>query len=584
MEQFKQFKVEKQAATATLLKLQEVLEDLGSIGIDVAEDLKKIASAIGAIESDVLRIALLGAFSDGKTSVIAAWLGRIMADMKIEMDESTDQLAIYKPEGLPDRCEIVDTPGLFGDKEKTVNGEAVMYEDMTKRYISEAHLILYVVDATNPLKESHSVIAKWVLRDLNKLTSTVFVINKMDEVTDLTEQALFDEQAAIKKDALKFKLQRAANLTPDEIARLNIVCLASNPNGRGLEFWFGKPEQYESRSRINDLKVVTGHILQANIHEVLIAKTGLDVVRDVVGKKIALAQAQLKELKVYEQQNREECTRIREDIRQGRGEVKRLAGELFNELEAVEKQTLGRLRPLSLENLRGFLDDELGYTEEGAGYKLNLKIKTAVDRFFSQSSSVTSRISLDIGRQLSSSESFLDSISETTLKSMGGALKSVSTLNPAVIKGAIFAARDVLGTVTGVAVKFKPWEATKLAGTISKWAGPAGAVFSLGADVYKAYKANELEQELKQAKEAIASVIKGSFKDIYDLLSDDEKMFSFFAPQLQEFEKIVIAMNESADLIRSNREKIIHAQVKLSELPLIGENDAKLKMNASIPQ
>lgn len=408
MEQFNQFNVEKQAAVETLGKLREILGELDGMGVDVQDDLNKIAAAISAIESDVLRIALLGAFSDGKTSVVAAWLGKIMGDMKIDMDESSDRLAIYKPEGLPGQCEIVDTPGLFGDKEKSVNGEQVMYEDVTKRYISEAHLIFYVVDATNPLKESHNAVAKWILRDLNKLSSTVFVINKMDEVTDLTEQTLFAEQAIIKKDNLKSKLQRAASLTPEELARLNIVCLAANPNGRGLEFWFGKPEQYESRSRINDLKAMTSSILQVNVPEVLIAKTGLDVVRDVVGQKLALAQTQLNDLKSYEQQNREESTRIHEDITRGRREVKSLAGELSIELQAMESQVLGRLRPLSLEDIHGFLDDEIGYTEDGAGYKLHLKIKTAIDRFFAQSSTVTSRISLDIGRQLNSSESFLN--------------------------------------------------------------------------------------------------------------------------------------------------------------------------------
>lgn len=81
------------------------------------------------------------------------------------------------------------------------------------------------------------------------------------------------------------------------------MCIASNPNGRGLGFWFGKPEHYESRSRINDLKAMAGRILQANVPEVLMAKTGLDVVRDVVGKKLALAQAQLNSLASYEQQN-----------------------------------------------------------------------------------------------------------------------------------------------------------------------------------------------------------------------------------------------------------------------------------------
>ena len=72
MEQFKQFSIEKQAAIDTLGKLHGVLDALCGMGVDVDSDLQKIASAMQAVESDVLRIALLGAFSDGKTSVIAA--------------------------------------------------------------------------------------------------------------------------------------------------------------------------------------------------------------------------------------------------------------------------------------------------------------------------------------------------------------------------------------------------------------------------------------------------------------------------------------------------------------------------------
>lgn len=566
MEQFKQFNIEKQVALDGLEQLRAILNELGEMGADVTSELQKIDSAVQAVESDVLRIALLGAFSDGKTSVIAAWLGKIMADMKIDMDESSDRLAIYSPEGLPEKCEIVDTPGLFGDKEKTVDGEQVMYEDLTKHYISEAHLILYVVDATNPLKESHNDIVKWLLRDLNKLSSTVFVINKMDEVTDLTEQVLFDAQATIKKDNLKAKLQRAANLSADEIAQLNIVCLASNPNGRGLEFWFGKPEHYESRSRINDLKAMTTRVLQRNVPAVLIAKTGLDVVRDVVGQHVVRAEEQLEQLQIFAEQNAEESARITQDISKGRREVKRLAGELFEELQNIEKDLLGKLRPLSLENIRGFLEDELGYTEDGVGFKLNLKIKAAIDRSFDQSSKVTSRISDDIGRQLNSSESFLSAMGENAFRSMGGAAKGIANLSPDIIKGAVFAARDALSAVTGAALKFKPWQATKIAGAISKWAGPAGAAISLTSDLFSAYKAHELEQELKSAKDSIATVIKGSFKDIYDIIGDDEKLLDFFAPQLKAFEKIIETVEERSAFIKTSQEKLLGVKARLNAL------------------
>ena len=566
MEQFNQFNAEKQTALKGLELLRSVLDELGEMGADVGSELQKIDSAVQAVESDVLRIALLGAFSDGKTSVIAAWLGKVMADMNIDMDESSDRLAIYSPEGLPEKCEIVDTPGLFGDKDKSVDGEQVMYEDLTKRYISEAHLILYVVDATNPLKESHYDIVKWVLRDLNKLSSTIFVINKMDEVTDLTEQVLFDAQATIKKDNLKGKLQRAANLSSDEMARLNIVCLASNPNGRGLPFWFGKPEHYESRSRINDLKAMTTEVLRNNVPAMLIAKTGLDVVRDVVGQHVLRAEEQLEQLKVFAEQNAEESARISQDIATGRREVKRLAGELFEELQNLEKGLLGKLRPLGLENIREFLEDELGYTEEGIGFKLNLKIKGAIDRSFDQSSKVTCRISQDIGRQLNSSESFLNAMGDSALKSMGGAAKGIANLSPDIIKGAVFAARDALSAVTGVAIKFKPWQATKIAGAISKWAGPAGAAITLTSDLLSAYKAHELEQELKSAKESIAEVIKSAFKDIYNIIGDDEKLLDFFAPQLKAFEKIVETVEERSAFIRANQAKLQGVKAKLNAL------------------
>lgn len=136
MEQFAKFSLEKEVAISALKNLESILNDLGDIGVDVKADVEKIASAVNSINDEELKIALLGAYSDGKTSVIAGWLGQVMADMKIDMDESSDRLAIYRPDGLPEKCQIIDTPGLFGDKEKSEGNAQVMYEDLTKRYIS----------------------------------------------------------------------------------------------------------------------------------------------------------------------------------------------------------------------------------------------------------------------------------------------------------------------------------------------------------------------------------------------------------------------------------------------------------------
>ena len=567
MEQFKQFNIEKTIVVEKLTQLEGLLEDLSSLGMNVDDGFEKIKSALISIDSDVLKIALLGAFSDGKTSVIASWLGHIMADMNIDINESSDRIAIYKPEGLPEKCEIIDTPGLFGDKEKNIDGSQVMYSDLTKRYISEAHIVLYVVDATNPLKESHNDIVKWVLRDLNKLSSTIFVINKMDEVTDLTEQVMFDEQATIKKNTLSEKLIRAVNLSSDEINNTKMVCVASNPGGRGLEFWFSKPEHYESRSRINDLKSMTNEVLSNNLPQELITKTGMDVVGDLISNKVKDANDELDTLDAYFKQNKQETERIAQDIDSGKKQVKRLSGELYEELNVIENKLLSKIRALSLEDVQPFLEDEIGHNGDDIGYKLNLKIKTTIDRYFEQSAQITSQIGSDIKRHLDTSENFINSISQSSLNATSGIAKSISKVPVDSIKTAIFTARDILGNM-GVVIKFKPWEASKLAGNLSKWSGPIGAAISIISDLLSAYQEREQELKLQEIKKSISDMLKETFQELYSLMSDDNNIFAFFAPQLVEYEKVLAQMELGSNDLENNRQKLSVIVNKLQSINL----------------
>jgi len=566
MEPFKQFACDKQIALDTLSRLEALIRQLGGLGLDVKDDLTKVASAVKAIEGDVLRIALLGAFSDGKTSVVAAWLGQVLDDMKIDMDESSDRLSVYRPAGLPDKCEIVDTPGLFGDKERTVDGEQVLYADLTKQYISEAHLVLYVVDATNPLKDSHGEIVRWLLRDLNKLGATVFVINKMDEATDLTEEDLFREQAAIKHENIVGKLKRFAALTPEEIRQLRVVCIAANPNGRGLPYWFGRPAHYEARSRIGQLKAMTQDVLSVQVPAVLRAKTGLDVVRDLVARKLVVAQAQLDELMVFEGSNQLERNRIREDIKQGRSEVKRVADAMFVELQALEARLLAKLRPLELADLQPYMEDEIGMTGPDVGFKLQLRIKAIVDRYSEQANIVTERIAKDIELQLDAGVSFVERLGGQALGLTGQAIKGVQALPTAVIREGIVAARDLLGHITGISIRFLPWEAAKLAGTISKWAGPVAAGIQVITEVWQAHQALEREQALQKHKDGISTMVKESFKTVYDLLRSDEVVQATFAPQLKEFEQVLHKLASTATWIQDAQHTLKAVRMNLHEL------------------
>ncbi|MFG0864103.1 LeoA/HP0731 family dynamin-like GTPase [Pseudomonas sp. FYR_7] len=565
MEQFKQFNASKTEVIKSLDNLHKLVGALEELGLDVSQDIDKIKKAIGDVQSDALRIALLGAFSDGKTSVVAGWLGQVMKDMKIDTNESSDALAIYRPDSLQDRCEIVDTPGLFGDKEKAENGALVQYGDITKNYISEAHLIFYVVDATNPLKDSHQDIVRWVLRDLNKLSSTVFVINKMDEVADLRDPEEFEQQSAIKKTNLLNKLQRFVELTPAEREAINVVCVASNPNSRGLDFWLEQKDLYDQRSRIGELKLVTQQVLDGSGRDTLIKKTGIDVVRDVLSKKIAVAQDELIKFRLLADNQRLDSARIREDIAEGKRKVLATVGNLYEELNNLETDLLNCIRTLPRDQVHAFLESRIGFTKEDIGEKLRFRIDHLFSTAFNQSSSIMNGISAKIEHQLDSSSDFADSIAASALTASSRALSAVSKIPVESIKNGVFLARETLKNLTGYVYKFKPWEATKLAANISRWAGPIGAGIQVLSDAISLVQQQRAEAELKQLQSDLAEVVKSHFAEPMKLLQDHEKVMEIFAPQIKAFEKILLEQERSLEDLRRRQEQLAELENHLTQ-------------------
>jgi GTPase Era involved in 16S rRNA processing len=566
MEQFKQFNASKTEVIKSLDNLQKLVGALEALGLDVSQDIDKIKKAIGDVQFDALRIALLGAFSDGKTSVVAGWLGQVMKDMKIDTNESSDALAIYRPENLQDRCEIVDTPGLFGNKEKAAeNGALVQYGDITKNYISEAHLIFYVVDATNPLKESHQDIVRWVLRDLNKLSSTIFVINKMDEVADLRDAEEFEQQSTIKKNNLLDKLHRFVDLTAAEREAINVVCVASNPNSRGLEFWLEQKDLYDQRSRISELKQVTQQVLDGSGRETLIKKTGIDVMRDVLGKKIAVAQDELIRFKLLADNQRRDSARIQEDIAEGKRKVLATVGNLYEELNNLETDLLNSIRTLPRDQVHAFLEAQIGFSNNDIGEKLRFRIDHLFSTAFNQSSSIMSGISAKIEHQLDSSSDFADSITASALSASSRALTAVSKIPVESIKSGVFLARETLKNLTGYAYKFKPWEATKLAANISRWAGPIGAGIQVLTDVISVAQQKRAEAELKQLQDDLAEVVKSHFAEPMKLLKDHDKVMDIFAPQIKAFESILVKQEANLDNLTDRQTQLAELETHLSQ-------------------
>ncbi|GAA8532719.1 hypothetical protein KYTH09_06690 [Helicobacter pylori] len=133
-----QFKENQKRNQENLKKLLDFIHTGEKYGIHIEESLKdKIRNAMENVADQKLKVALVGGFSEGKTSIAAAWIDRLDKSMKIDHKESSDEVKIYD---IDNEMELVDTPGLFGFKAKEHdNGKIERYKDITKKYVSEAH-------------------------------------------------------------------------------------------------------------------------------------------------------------------------------------------------------------------------------------------------------------------------------------------------------------------------------------------------------------------------------------------------------------------------------------------------------------
>ena len=563
MEPFDAYNASKDTVSNALLRLQAIVDDLKEIGVSSEDDQAKIARILKSIEEDRLRVAIVGAFADGKTTVVAGWLGQKFDDMKIAADESTDELMVYHPEGFHTRCEVLDTPGLFGDKQREDDrGRTIYYGDITKKVLSEAHLIFYVVDAVNPLKDSHRSVVRWLLRDLNKLSTTVFVINKMDEVSDLRDAASFAQQARIKKDNLIEKLCRFIDLSEAERQVVKTVCVAANPNGRGLDFWFSRMDDYEERSRIGELKKVTADVLSSVSRDQLIAKTGIDVITSTVASNIVSAKVELESLSLHKVEIQTDIARIRGRIDAGRREVKRSGADLYDELKAAENELLGKLRPLDAMQILPFLEDEVGFKAgvDGAdpecGQKLRLTIKTRIDRCFDDVSTVVKDVEREIDAHLQASERAIDAIGQKAGKGAQAGLQALGKTNVDTIRKGIFATRNAIAKATGKVFKFKPWGAAKWAGRISKFAGPLGVAIQVFSDLLDIVRKHKAEAKLAETKASISGFIQAHFSAVYEVMEDDRLLFEQFAPALAVFEQALSEQQDQLAQLDATTEKL----------------------------
>lgn len=355
-----EFKALQQKNLEILTSLLNFVAEGENYGVEVDSGfIKKLQNTINSVSNEKLKVALVGGFSEGKTSIAAAWTEKLdKHSMKINHQESSDAIHIYP---INDDLELVDTPGLFGFKEK-INDENKIeqYKDITKKYISEAHLILYILNPSNPIKDSHKDELNWMFRTLNLLPRTIFVLSKFDEIADIEDEQDYNHNLAIKQENIKNRLNDLINLSDKEKEQLSIVAVSANPFDEGVEYWLKHKDEFQKLSHIKNLQNETKKKIGENGGKLVIVEDAKEsIVKDILTKQLPVAKDlhnvfcdgldRLKQTALNMQDNIEE---LNSDIANARIKLREFVIDYFSglceQLQGTTLDTFGAFITLSL--------------------------------------------------------------------------------------------------------------------------------------------------------------------------------------------------------------------------------------------
>jgi GTP-binding protein EngB required for normal cell division len=521
----KTFKDQQANALTLLDRLQNFLGQGAQAGVAIDPALSsKLQNVISSVSGQKLKVALIGGFSEGKTSIAAAWMEKLdRSSMKISHQESSNEVKIYE---VGEDFVLIDTPGLFGFKEQE-NAEThaiEKYKDITKKYVSESHLVLYVMNSTNPVKESHKDDLTWLFRTLDLLPRTVFVLSRFDEVADVEDEQDYLANLKVKRENVAGRLREQIALTDQEAADLSIVAVAANPFDLGVEHWLGNLEEFKALSHIATLQTATtGKIQQNGGSAALVNDMRASVIRDVLSnqlpvaiendQKVSLEVGRLDELNA---RLGKQLTATGQQIEEARISLRDFATRYFSDL-------ILQAKGCSVETFGDFFEREVG--AEG------IILSTRLQNEFSRQ---TQSITLEVEKMQVGFDSEVNHFN-TTVKALGKQGINHVLKGNFINNTTVLAARDGLTTIAktvgmdiGKYLKFKPWGAVKFAN------GANGALAFLGValEAWDSWEQYKREEAFKKAVTTMIANFEQQRQDFLALVNSERFKEEFFPDYL----------------------------------------------------
>jgi len=536
LESFKQ----KRGETLEILNgLREFLLEGESYGIQIDEHVKKkLNGAIQNVQDEKLRVVLVGGFSEGKTAIAAAWLEKFdVKKMHISHEESSNAIEAYD---TGTDCILIDTPGLFGFKEQMDNtsGKIEKYRELTQRHISQAHLILYVMDPTNPVKESHREELNWMFRELALLPRTIFVLSRFDDVADIEDAQDYAHHVEIKRGNVASRLRDILALDDQETADLTIVAVAANPFDKGSAYWLERLEEFRQLSRIPLLQAATSEkIRQAGGVQEIVDDARRSVVSDVLHTQLPIAiqnfdhmDREVGKLRVMHDQLAQELSATNGHIAQIKISLRDFVNRFFSDL-------ILHARHVDMETVQDFFENHIG----SEGVILESTLKNAFERHLGSVQLSIDNMAVSFNTEVNY---FNASMTQYAKMGVNHIAQSGMINNATIIAGRDFAvnAAKVVGLDIGKFLKFQPWGAVKTA----KGAGMALAAVGLLLEGWDSWQRYKQEEKFREAIDIMVKNFETQRKNLLSLI-DDESFVKNCLPDFVQLRHHLDALEKQLD-------------------------------------
>ncbi|WQX63016.1 hypothetical protein KVL70_03770 [Helicobacter pylori] len=266
----------------------------------------------------------------------------------------------------------------------------------------------------------------------------------------------------------------------------------------------------------------------------IIEEAKKSVIQDVVYRQMPPAKqalqginGEMEYLNKMIEKRRKDLQNLNSEISQARIHLKEFITRYFSDL-------ISQVSGTSLETFNDFVIREIG----DKGINIETKVQNEFER---ETQGIVNEIA-KIETGFNADMSFFEKHAGAFGKIGINLLKQSGFINATNIK----LARDTIaaaGKFVGIdlALKFKPWGAVNLAGSINKGL----PLISLAFEVWDSWKESQKIEKLEKAKEEMESNFDGQKQEILDLINDETRFKQTCFPSVFELEKCIQACEEN---------------------------------------